>query len=66
MIVGVLLNFYLLSTVGADNRNCLKPGRIYVSRQLSELTALAFRAIRVDIPLNRSSLSNQNPVNCLG
>ena len=47
----------------------LKPGRRYASRQLSELTTVAFRAtkilstVRVDIAVDRSFQSYQNPVN---
>lgn len=70
MIIGVVLNFYLLSTVRVHNRSFqshLKPGRPYALRQLSESTTITFRATKifsviiVDNPVNRRFPSYINP-----
>ena len=49
IIAEVLLNSYLLPSVGVDNRSFqsyLKSGRLYASRQLPELTTVSFRATK--------------------
>ena len=61
-----------LPAVGVENRrfqSYLKPGWLYDSHQLLELTMVAFRATqilpsdKVDIPVNRSFPIYQNSVN---
>ena len=60
------------STIEVDKRSCqsyLKNGKHYASYQMSELKTIAFRATKilstvgVDIPVDCSFQSYQNPVN---
>ena len=49
MTVGIFLNFYLLSTAVVENHSFqgyVKPRRLYIFRQPSELMTVAFRAPR--------------------
>ena len=61
-----------MSTVVVNSSSCqsyLKPGRCLASRQLSELTTVAFRAtkilsaVEVDIPIDSSFQNYQNSNN---